>query len=143
MPTQLHSAARLHWRSRQDPNMTEPDPRAADGGGGGERVELPGPECSVRMTRPVVLPETFDGTGNWSEWIENVASVYGWDNTLKLKWLPVRLTGRAQKALQRIPEATAGTYEATRETLKASQTLSGEKRVWSNCLSQVVQLIWL
>ena len=25
----------------------------------------------------------------------------------------------------------------------ASQTLSGEERVWSNCLSRVVQLIWL
>ena len=102
--------------------MTEPDPRASDGGGGGERVELPGPECSARMTRPVVLPETFNGTDNWSEWIfhfENVASVNGWDNTLKLKWLRVRLTGRAQKALQRIPEATAATYEATREALKA------------------------
>ena len=87
--------------------MTEPDTSAADGGveriemGGGGEAEPPGAGGTHEtITRPVVLPETFDGTSSWSEWtfhFENIASVNGWDSTLKLKWLQVHLTGRAHQ----------------------------------------------
>lgn len=92
------------------------DPGAAGGGAeGGEGRSVAG------TTRPLVLPETFDGSGSWSEWsfhFENVASVNGWDENQKLQWLRVRVTGRAQKALHRLQDA-ATTYEATRDALKA------------------------
>jgi hypothetical protein len=82
--------------------MAEPDGEAA--GRGDERA--------ANTARPVVLPETFDGTKNWDDWylhFENVAAVNGWDDAEKLKWLRVRLTGRAQKALHRLPEASRDT----------------------------------
>ena len=101
--------------------MSEPEGGAAGGEGGaagreGERV------TSASTAKPVVLPETFDGTKNWDEWyfhFENVAAVNGWDDALKLKWLRVQLTGRAQKALHRLQEAARETYRATRTALKA------------------------
>ena len=76
---------------------------------------------STSVTRPLVLPETYDGTGSWDEWyfhFENVAAVNGWSDTQKLKWLRVRLTGRAQSALHCLPETARATYEATRDALK-------------------------
>lgn len=72
--------------------------------------------------KPVVLPEPFDGTTSWEEWsfhFENVANVNAWDDAQKLQWIRVRLTGRAQKALQHLPEAAQATYPATKAALKA------------------------
>ena len=89
--------------------------------GGGEDRPLGGRERSLGA-RPLVLPETFDGTGCWNDWyfhFENVARVNGWDDAQKLQWLRVRVTGRAQKALHRLPEAVANSYEATRDALRA------------------------
>ena len=74
------------------------------------------------VTRPLVLPETFDGSSSWTDWcfhFENVASVNGWDDAQKLKWLRVRMTGRAQKALHRLTGTAIATYEATRDAMKA------------------------
>ena len=48
-----------------------------------------------------------------------MASVNGWDDTQKLKWLRVRMTGRAQKALHRLPPTATATFESTRDALKA------------------------
>ena len=100
----------------------ERDGRVTAGGG----VELPtsgacrpGPTGAARQ---LVLPETFDGTGSWSEWcyhFENVAAVNGWDGAQKLQWLRVRVTGRAQKALHRLSGPAVATYEATRDALTA------------------------
>ena len=64
----------------------------------------------------------FDGTSSWDELafhFENVAAVNQWDDAEKLKWLRVCLTGRAQKAIQRLPETSASTYAAARAALKA------------------------
>ena len=102
--------------------MTEPGaedvPEGARERAGGPSV----PAASPVVVKPVVLPETYDGTKSWDEWyfhFENVAVVNGWDDILKLKWLRVRLTGRAQKALQRIPESSLTTYETARTALKS------------------------
>ena len=43
----------------------------------------------------------------------------GWDSAQKLQWLRVRITGRAQKALHRLPGSAATSYETTRDALKA------------------------
>ena len=90
-------------------------------GGSGEAVARAAGGVST-PARPVVLPEIFDGTKSWDEWVfhfESVAAVNGWDETDKLKWLRVRVTGRAQKALHLLPEAARGTYTTTKTALKA------------------------
>ena len=58
--------------------------------------------------RPLVMPEIFNGDSSWDQWIyhfENVAVVNDWDEDARLRWLKVRLTGRAQTALQRLQDA--------------------------------------
>ena len=78
---------------------------AASGVSGGAGLPTSGVErerAATGMTRPLVLPETFDGTGNWREWFFHFENVNGWDDARKLKWLRrVRLTGRAQKVCPR------------------------------------------
>ena len=107
--------ARLHWRSRLDV-LT----RRCWGCGyrrwRGKRTPPAGGlahERGTGMARPLVLPETFDGTGSWSDWcfhFENVATMNGWDSAQKLQWLRVRVTGRAQKALHHLPGPVATSY---------------------------------
>ena len=74
-----------------------------------------------RPVRPLVLPESFNGETDYCDWIdhfENVAALNAWDESAKLQWLKVRLTGRAQTALKRIPEATWRSYSDTLAALK-------------------------
>ena len=71
-------------------------------------------------SKPVVLPEPFNGETPWDDWtihFGNVADVNGWDADKKLQWLKVRLTGRAQKAFQRLPEASRATFDLAKEAL--------------------------
>lgn len=78
-------------------------------------------EEAPRPARPLVLPEPFNGETDYCDWIdhfENVAAVNSWDENAKLQWLKVRLTGRAQTALKRLPEATRRSYENTLAALK-------------------------
>ena len=50
---------------------------------------------------------------------DNVADVNEWDDAKKLKFLRVRLTGRALRTLHHLPPATRDDYEATKAALKA------------------------
>ena len=71
-------------------------------------------------TRPVVLPEPFNGESSYDEWaihFEKVADVNGWTDEQKLKLLRMRLTGRAQKAFLRLPEDARTTYGAAQKAL--------------------------
>ena len=75
------------------------------------------------MSKPVLLPEPFNGEPDeWNEWVthfENVAVVNKWETgEEKLKWLRVRLTGKAQTAFMKLPEAARGNYG---ECIKALQ----------------------
>ena len=48
--------------------------------------------------RPLVIPDLFMDDKIWEEWIDHlksVADMSNWDNAKKLKWLCVRLGGRA------------------------------------------------
>ena len=38
------------------------------GGGGAEADALAGGKDHALGTRPLVLPEAFDGTGSWNDW---------------------------------------------------------------------------
>ena len=72
-------------------------------------------------TKPLVLPETYAGEGEWSQWIchfENVAAVNSWDDEKKLLWLKVRLTGRAQTAYQKLSDAATASYKEAKKALK-------------------------
>ena len=67
--------------------------------------------------RPLVLPDTYNGGNSWSEWkahFENIPAVNEWDQMKQLQRLRIRLTGRAQKALQRV------TAESFVDVIKAS-----------------------
>ena len=77
----------------------------------------------IRMSKPVLLPEPFNGEPDeWNEWVthfENVAVVNKWETgEEKLKWLRVRLTGKAQTPFMKLPEAARGNYG---ECIKALQ----------------------
>ena len=66
----------------------------------------------MQAQRPLLLPEPYDGaTGSWPEWeahFENVAAVNKWESEEeKLMWL---LTGKAQTAFMRFPEAIRNDY---------------------------------
>lgn len=72
-------------------------------------------------SRPLVLPETFSGEGEWTQWIchfENIAAVNEWNDAKKLLWLKARLTARAQLALQHFPEEIRGDYAELKKAMK-------------------------
>lgn len=65
-------------------------------------------------SKPLVLPETYNGEDGWDEWIvrfENIATVNSWRGEDKLKWIKVCLAGRAQKAFQGLPEGSRASYD--------------------------------
>ena len=71
--------------------------------------------------RPLLLPDPFDGeTTSWPEWethFKNVAAINKWENAgEKLNWLRVRLTGKAQTAFSRFPQAVRSDFG---ESMKA------------------------
>lgn len=71
--------------------------------------------------RPVVLPDTFNGEANWDQWIfhfESVAEVNEWTAEQKIKWLKVRLTGRAQSAFLHLSSEVRGNYERAKKSLR-------------------------
>lgn len=72
--------------------------------------------------KPPVIPEPYNGEKSWDEWIDHfdsVAEVCGWDAANKLKWLRVRLTGRAGTFFRRLPEATRADFELATAALKS------------------------
>ena len=74
------------------------------------------------VSKPAVLPEVYSGEKSWDDWIDHfdsVATVCGWDDEAKLKWLRVRLTGKAGTAFRRLPEGTRADFtEAVRALRK-------------------------
>ena len=74
-------------------------------------------------SKPLLIPEPFSGDcGNWQEWIdhfESVAVVNKWDTDGdKLKWLRVRLTGKAHTVFMKLPENTRKDYGECVKALK-------------------------
>ena len=70
--------------------------------------------------KPAVLPEVYNGDGEWDEWKEhfgNVAAVNAWDDEAKFRWLKVRLTGRAQRAFQQLSDDKKADYETAVRSL--------------------------
>lgn len=71
--------------------------------------------------RPLVSPDAFSGVTSWTDWIEHfeaVAVLNDWDDVAKLRWLPVRLSGKAQMAWKRLSPEVKADFEAAREALE-------------------------
>ena len=65
------------------------------------------------MNKPPVLPELYTGEKSWDEWydhFDSIATVCEWDDAAKLKWMRVRLSGRAGTAFRRLPEQVRGDF---------------------------------
>ena len=78
------------------------------------------PTAGSSRARPLVLPEIFDGDGNFTDWIchfESVSAVNGWSDEDKLLWLRVRLTGKAHVAYSRLSHETQQSYATTKAAL--------------------------
>ena len=72
-------------------------------------------------SRPVALPEVFNGEGSWTDWLdhfESVADVNEWDAAAKKKWIRARLTGRAATALRKLPDDDRETFDKITAALK-------------------------
>ena len=75
----------------------------------------------MAATRPLISPEPFSGECSWTDWVDHfeaAATVNGWDDSTKLKWLPVHLTGKAQVAWRRLSTDAKGDYDTAKEALR-------------------------
>eukprot|EP00731_Ephydatia_muelleri_P033930 Em0042g9a len=75
------------------------------------------------MSKPLLLPEPYGGkVGGWAEWVdhfENVATVNKWaTGEEKLKWLKVRLPGKAQTAFKKLPQDVKEDYGECMKSLQ-------------------------
>ena len=75
------------------------------------------------MSKPLLLPEPYGGeAGGWAEWVdhfENVATVNKWaTGEEKLKWLKLRLTGKAQTAFKKLPQDVKENYGECMKSLQ-------------------------
>ena len=64
--------------------------------------------------RPVIVPEYFSGEEPYEDWadqFEAIAEINGWDDDQKLKWLKVRLKGRALMAYKKFPVTVRALYK--------------------------------
>ena len=56
--------------------------------------------------KPVIISEYYSGEGPFEDWInqfESIAEINRWGDEQKLRWLKVRLMGRALKAYKKFP----------------------------------------
>ena len=65
-----------------------------------------------------VIPELYTSCDEWIDHFDSVAQVCGWNAATKLKWLRVRLTGRAGTVFRRLPETTRADFDLTMEAMK-------------------------
>eukprot|EP00731_Ephydatia_muelleri_P005408 Em0002g1584a len=74
-----------------------------------KQMECEGTEATAVKVKvyscPLVSPDAYSGVTSWTDWIQHfevVAVVNAWDDAAKLRWLPVRLSGKAQTAWKRL-----------------------------------------
>ena len=80
--------------------------------------------------RPLMVPNAYSGEGSWSQWqyhFQNIVAVNDWNEEAQLKWLKVRLTGRAQSAFQHLATETQASLELALAALKERFEPSSQK----------------
>eukprot|EP00731_Ephydatia_muelleri_P009374 Em0004g1712a len=90
--------------------------------------------------KPLLLPEVFSGESqSWTEWaehFENVATVNKWDSDEdKLKWLKVRLTGKARTVFQKLPADVRNKYACKKAVVRGRTSHQGETYRDEDCAS--------
>ena len=64
--------------------------------------------------KPVIVPEFYSGEGSFEDWIdqfESIAEISCWDDEQKLRWLKVRLMGRALMAYKKFPVTARASFK--------------------------------
>ena len=89
-----------------------------------------GNESTQPLGRPFIFPEVFTGDKDFTEWIqhfESVAVVNGWDDITRLRWMHVRVTGKACVALT---QAKTESYKWAKEVLQERFEPSTKKELY-------------
>ena len=89
--------------------------------------------AAAASARPLVLPEKFNGTGNFNEWIshfEGIAVLNKWKEEEKSLWLRIRLTDKAHVALNRLPNDAHQSYSALKSALTERFEPSSKQEVY-------------
>ena len=84
-------------------------------------------------TKPPVIPELYTGEKSWDKWVDHfdsVSQVCGWDDANKLKWLRVRLMGRAGTVFRRLPEGTRADFTLTTTALRSRFEPESKKELY-------------
>uniref|UniRef100_A0A1X7TFY0 Reverse transcriptase domain-containing protein n=1 Tax=Amphimedon queenslandica TaxID=400682 RepID=A0A1X7TFY0_AMPQE len=89
-------------------------------------------------SKPIILPDSFSGESNWEQWLlhfNDCADVNQWDADNKLRFLKVRLTGRAQSVFHRLPDTDKASFQAAVVALEAHfEPKDSEKEQFYNLL---------
>ena len=86
-----------------------------------------------RPSRPLVLPEVFNGEGNFDDWVshfESVGAVNKWTDEDKVLWLRVRLTGKAHLAFTRLGNEVQQLYTRAKAELRDRFEPSSKKELY-------------
>ena len=72
-------------------------------------------------SRPVIVPDCFSGEESYEDWMdqfESIAEINCWDEEQKLKWLKVRLKGRALMAYKKFSVTARATFKNAKKALQ-------------------------
>ena len=72
-------------------------------------------------SRPIIVPDCFSGKESYEDWMdqfESIAEINCWDDEQKLKWLKVRLKGRALVAYKKFSVTARATFKNAKEALQ-------------------------
>ena len=72
-------------------------------------------------SKPVIVPEYYSGEGSFEDWIdqfESIAEINRWDDEKKLRWLKVRLMGRALMAYKKFPVTARASFKNAARALQ-------------------------
>lgn len=84
-------------------------------------------------SKPIILPDAYSGEANWEQWIlhfNDCADVNSWDDANKLKFLRVRLTGRAQAVFHRLSDTNKSSFDAAVLALEAHFEPKGKRELY-------------
>ncbi|XP_019861885.1 PREDICTED: uncharacterized protein LOC109590400 [Amphimedon queenslandica] len=83
--------------------------------------------------KPIILPDAYSGETNWEQWLlhfNDCADVNSWDAANKLKFLRVRLTGRAQTVFHRLSDTDKASFDDAVLALEAHFEPKGKRELY-------------